>query len=340
MTHGWGAVASGAVCPGSRHRAQSVASPTRGMRATARPHRSLPGLAARTATEGGANHGNHGQQRRVVPISGPRDQCQRGERRQRARNFRRRDRCRRRLNGGVVSVDSGGIVEALNLGQVVSGVPPGRRADHLRGRHRRQHADFVDGVETVLGSDTSATVSAGGLLIVSSGGVATDTKVLAGGSAIVSAGGQERVVQSAFSVTIGSGGSETVSSGAIDTQATVEAGGTLTVLSAGTAIDTLVEAGGTAIISAGGVEQVTSGGSDTSVTLLAGGSETIASGGVARSTQVASGAVQAVGSGAHAENTVVSGGGLLSVTASGLAEGATVEPAARRASPPVAARTT
>ena len=128
-------------------------------------------------------------------------------------------------------------------------------------------------VSTLLeGSNPAAP---GGKEIVSSGGIATATKLTGRGLLIVSSGGtaQSTVVDSrngsggvivfghgvAFGTVIDSGSTEFLSGGA-DHNGIVSSGGRIVVGSGGTAIDVTISGGGTATISSGGLITADAGG--------------------------------------------------------------------------------
>jgi autotransporter passenger strand-loop-strand repeat protein len=112
------------------------------------------------------------------------------------------------------------------------------------------------GEEVVLGSSIAAAVDSGGLVAVSSGGMATATKVAIGGVEVISSGGE------AIAAFVSSGGEVVVSAGGTlrsafvgsDTYYTTAAipGGTVIVLSGGTTIGDEIASGGREIISSGG----------------------------------------------------------------------------------------
>ena len=217
-------------------------------------------------------------------------------------------------------------------------------------------AELVVGADGSLASDTAATVVAGGVQSLFSGGVAFSADVQSGGSQTMSAGGVASGTQvqsggaqfasaggSAVSTSIDAGGLLTVSSGGSAFSATVGGSGALAVSAGGTATDTTVEAGG--------IELVLSGGSAAGVTLesggelvlLPGGSATGVSGGAAITPDVVldapdristwavsanaitvnSGATFYVFSGGEVAGTVISGGAEV-VAAGGHDVGATL----------------
>ncbi|WP_179194059.1 Hint domain-containing protein [Acetobacter indonesiensis] len=133
-------------------------------------------------------------------------------------------------SGGTVTVSNGGIAsgtvisafgaEVVSAGGYVSGT-----------------VVASNGGLGLAGSASNTTVSAGGVVDVSSGGTATTTTVQ-GGSVYAASG----AVLSA--TTISANGSVTVSGGAQASQSTIGSGGTLTAASGGTLIGTVTVSGG------------------------------------------------------------------------------------------------
>ena len=174
------------------------------------------------------------------------------------------------------------------------------------------------GLVTGVGTISGATVSAGGVLdvfgaaagnVVSSGGLITDyhiikrTTISAGGTLVVSSGG------TASGSDVLKGGSELVRGQSVS--ATIEAGGQQVVSE--TAIS--------AYISNGGVQTVARGGASIATVVLKGARETVTSGGLASATTV-SGGVLNIGSGATVTGTKLLSGSEI-VAAGGIVKGAT-----------------
>lgn len=200
---------------------------------------------------------------------------------------------------------------------------------------------------SVVGTtDTSATVSSGGIQAVGAGGIAISAIVLTSGRQIVSSGG-------VASGTLISGGSQVVSSGGVASGTKINGGtqyliggvaisttltsGNEVVSSGGTASSTTIN-GGTLTVSSGGsavavllttgTENVLAGGTDSGATISA-GKQSISSGGVAISTVIYGGS-QYVGTGGVASATTISGGaqyvsGGTSISASLISGGEIVE---------------
>jgi autotransporter passenger strand-loop-strand repeat protein len=109
-------------------------------------------------------------------------------------------------------------------------------------------------------------ISSDGKEIVSSGGVASGTVIIGGGTAFVSSGGV------ASGTMISSDGKEIVSSGGVASGTVIIGGGTEIVSSGGVASGTVISSGGEQIVSSGGVASGT--------VISSGGTEIIASGGL------------------------------------------------------------
>jgi len=179
------------------------------------------------------------------------------------------------------------------------------------------------------GTSLSATVLAGGIQYVLSGGHASGTTD-SGGADIVLAGGL------ASGTRVASGGIEVASSGGILLSTTVLAGGIQYVLSGGAASSAadsggvnIVLAGGVANntrVASGGIEVVSSGGTLLSATVLASGVEYALSGGLATGTVINGGNEQVL-SGGTAAGATVEGGGFLVVSSGGSVNGATISSA-------------
>jgi autotransporter passenger strand-loop-strand repeat protein len=226
-------------------------------------------------------------------------------------------------NGGNETVLSGGLAwstTALSIG--VLNVLAGGAAI---GTMDNGGADVVSGntvgtlvgssgIEAVFGPGTSlsATVLAGGIQYVLSGGRASGTTDSGGADIVLAAG-------IASGTEVAGGGTEVASSGGTLTSTTVLAGGIQYVLSGGTASSTtdadgvdIVLAGGVergATVSSGGIEVASSGATLLSSTVLSGGIQYILSGGTGIGT-TDSGGVDIVLAGGLENGTKVSSGGI------------------------------
>ena len=114
------------------------------------------------------------------------------------------------------------------------------------------------------GTASGSTILNGGTEIVSAGGIASDTNVSSGGALIVSSGGV------ADPTTIFRGGTETVRAGGTDDGARISSGGKLFIQSGGTAIDITIFSGGSAINSAHGELDVVVSAADSGVLVNSG----------------------------------------------------------------------
>jgi autotransporter-associated beta strand protein/autotransporter passenger strand-loop-strand repeat protein len=254
---------------------------------------------------------------------------------------------------GVQNVSTGGFASGILVSaggvQNLAGVASATR--------------LVGGTQNVSagGSAMTATVSASGVQRVSSGGLASGTTVLAGGSqtvyvgatvqsALVSGGVQQ--VSTGATVTgttirtgaqhvytggnasntvVSTGGVQHLSSGGKGYGTTVSAGGSQNVSSGGLASGTLISASGVqnlaGIASAttilGGTQNVSAGGSAMTATVSTGGVQNVSGGGSAVTATITAGGVQNLLGGGTAVATLVSGG-TQNVSANGLASGATI----------------
>ncbi|MCP1229927.1 Hint domain-containing protein [Acetobacter indonesiensis] len=153
------------------------------------------------------------------------------------------------INGGKVYVDSAGVLNTTTIssggtvtvsnGGIASGTVISAFGAEIvsAGGYVSGTVVASDGGLGLAGSASNTTVSAGGVVDVSSGGTATTTTVQ-GGSVYAASG----AVLSA--TTISANGSVTVSGGAQASQSTIGSGGTLTAASGGTLIGTVTVSGG------------------------------------------------------------------------------------------------
>jgi autotransporter passenger strand-loop-strand repeat protein/VCBS repeat-containing protein len=210
--------------------------------------------------------------------------------------------------GGANStlVGSGGV-EIVSPGGVASGTIIGNGGSEVVLSAGASIGTVIQsgGTETLLGAETGAIV-AGGMLLLSLGGIASGTIV-------------------------GSGGFEVVSSGGLATGTTIGSSGAEIVFAGGASIGTFVQFGGiervdgteTGAIVAGGVLGVNSGGVTNGVGVSSGGFEVVSSGGIASGTVVGSGSFELILSGGTSIDATISGG-LLRIQAGGSAAGAII----------------
>ena len=190
-----------------------------------------------------------------------------------------------------VAVASGGLLELAALA-VKSGVTSVASVETT--------TTFVSGVSLSSGAALDflrLTVSSGGALQVSSGGLAQIVALAPGASAIVFAGGTIAAVTVSHGATLSGPG--VVGGASINRGAVYGA-----------------DLAGALAVSSGAVEQAG--------TILSGGVETVSSGGVASATTILSGGKLTLTTGATSYATVVTGGGTAAIAKGGVANGATV----------------
>jgi T5SS/PEP-CTERM-associated repeat protein/autotransporter passenger strand-loop-strand repeat protein len=163
---------------------------------------------------------------------------------------------------------------------------------------------------TILSGVTSSglTIGDGDFLLVSSGGVASLTMVLNGGTEDVFRGGM------VSGSVVSGGGTENVSSGGVATD-TVLMGGEQTLFFSGSASGTEVSAGGIDAVSAGGITNF--------VTVSSGGVQYLFAGGQADGTTVSASGLEIL-FGGLASGSVLSGDGIQDVRATGAVASATI----------------
>jgi len=188
----------------------------------------------------------------------------------------------------------------------------------LSGGHASGTTDSGGADIVLAGAVASGTQAAnGGIEVASSGGTLLSTTVLAGGIQYVLSGGAVIVLAGGLEsgTTVSSGGIEVASSGGALLSTTVLTGGIQYVLSGGTASAT-TDSGGVDIVLAGGLESGTR--------VSSGGIEVASNGGTSLSATVFAGGVEYALSGGVARGTLISGGNE-QILSSGRAVGVTVE---------------
>ncbi|MEO6841458.1 MAG: AIDA repeat-containing protein [Bradyrhizobium sp.] len=197
-------------------------------------------------------------------------------------------------NGSIQNVDSGGTARDTTLSSGTENVNFGGTAIRTT---------VFDGSEQlVAGTAVSTIVSSGGTLLVSNGGVASNTQLYAHGPAgeAVLSGGKT------YNETVFAGGGESVRDGGISFDAVISSGGTQNVglasISGGVASHTTVSGGGRA--------NVISGGTTVSAVLIGAGTsqyaiESVSGGGTASATSITNTGELIVSSGGVASDTVV-----------------------------------
>ncbi|GAN59364.1 hypothetical protein ACI01nite_17130 [Acetobacter cibinongensis] len=203
---------------------------------------------------------------------------------------------------------------------------PGSESGWVANKGYASGAQILAGGTAIVlagGTSVSGTVSSGGTEVISSGGVASGTLV-SGGTEIVQSGG---VTSGA---TVVSGGKEILSGGTASAT-TVGSGGSQLVSAGGTAVKSLIS-GGTAIVTSGGTTisasvftsglEVVSSGGIASASVVSGGTQTI-SGGVASSTVVRAGGTEVVVAGKTVSATISNGGAAV-ISSGGVASGSVV----------------
>jgi autotransporter passenger strand-loop-strand repeat protein len=182
-------------------------------------------------------------------------------------------------SGGLVAIAPGGVASAttvLNGGTFVvqSGGVASRTAVRSGGTEQVQAggSGFGETVNNggalgIFGTESSATISNGGLVAITSGGMAGATTVSNGGTLVVQSGGvaSGTAVSSGGTEMVQAGGSgvgDTVSSsGALgvfgtESRATISSGGLVAVAPGGVASTTTVSNGGTLVVQSGGVPRI------------------------------------------------------------------------------------
>jgi len=204
--------------------------------------------------------------------------------------------------GGTVNVLSGGVLSGTSASYI--NVSSGQTLDVQSGGTAEFFVVVNGGTVEVEGTVFDRGVLAGGLEIVSSGGVAggapSSGTGVTGGTVDVLSGGQLSYA------TVASGGVVNLSSGATANNVTVSSGGTMNV--AGTlAHNQAVMSGGLEFVSSGGVVTGTSGNG----TAISGGQVTVLSGGELDHATISSGGILDIDGGATAQHVTVSSGGTL-----------------------------
>jgi autotransporter passenger strand-loop-strand repeat protein len=185
-------------------------------------------------------------------------------------------------------------------------------------------------------TEDNITILSGGLLIVLSGGTATDTtdegtEILSGGTDIdgtIAAGGTMLVSSggNAADTTVSSLGGMTVMSGGSATTATITGGGFIAVQSGGVTISSMIAGSGSNPGGTGTVEsaEFVVGGTALATMVSAGGDLLVSAGGVESGGTVGASGFEAVFTGGTATATTITGGGELDVSAGGAAVGVTL----------------
>jgi autotransporter passenger strand-loop-strand repeat protein/T5SS/PEP-CTERM-associated repeat protein len=199
---------------------------------------------------------------------------------------------------GIVVSGTGSVLEVLSGGTASATVVVAGGIQRVDVGGRAVGARVSSGgVDDIFGSDSFATISRGGAVNVSSGGMADHSTVSSGGVEIVSSGG------------VASGG-------------TVLSGGLLELLSGGTANGVVINAGGALLLGSGAVLQVSAGQTSDGVVVTADGELDVLSGGKAHDIKVSSGGVFDV-AGTTTSNVTVLSGGVETISGGGVASGVT-----------------
>ena len=246
------------------------------------------------------------------------------------------------LDGGVASgitINNGGLLDVTGQG-VASDVVVnnGGKINILGGVYHIGRTDLF----YESGTATGITISGGGEVAVSSGGIASDTTVSSGGEIVASSGGilSNTAISSGGEVIASAGGSlsgTTISSGGVAfvvdggtlSGATVDQGGTVYVLPGGS-VNTI--SGNGDVISAtiglwadnGNIFEAGSGSSLNGVVVSQGTSANIFSGGLLGSAVINSGGELITSSGGIASGTIINNGGEVLVSSGGVASGGIV----------------